>query len=334
MKTVFPLMISLLFVGEVVWAQQDPHFTMYRNHMTMFNPDLTGINGNSLLNLSYKSQWVSIDGAPETQVISFGTPMGEERAGIGFNVINDKTFVEDQTAFFINFSYKLSLSDKTDLYLGIQGGGNAFRVNASRLKTYSDDLLNQDPNLIDHSQFNPNVGVGIYLVSEKVFLSLSAPKILNTKRFVEKEGFYTSATDRVHSYISAGRHFSMSDDWTFTPYFLTRFVNGAPIFSSINTAWKKTDQFELGLEYNLKSSLGANMIFEFNNMGLGYAYTRSIHKKINQYSVGSHELLLRISFGSNKNGIDDLEKIDNDRGENGVEIGTTNMKNNNISKRF
>ncbi|MBT4825693.1 MAG: type IX secretion system membrane protein PorP/SprF [Flavobacteriaceae bacterium] len=198
------MMISTIFFGRVVSAQQDTHFTMYRNHMSIFNPAVTGTEERGFINLSYKNQWQGVDQAPQTQAISFGTPLGGERAGLGFNVINDATFIEDQTSFFITFSYRLSLSENTQLYLGIQGGGNAFRVNGTALRTMSDQGLVSDPILIDHSQFNPNVGVGLYLKTQKAFISLSAPKILNTERFVEQEGFFTAASDRVHTYFSAG----------------------------------------------------------------------------------------------------------------------------------
>lgn len=98
------MMISTIFFGRVVSAQQDTHFTMYRNHMSIFNPAVTGTEERGFINLSYKNQWQGVDQAPQTQAISFGTPLGGERAGLGFNVINDATFIEDQTSFFITFS--------------------------------------------------------------------------------------------------------------------------------------------------------------------------------------------------------------------------------------
>jgi len=293
-------MMTVCVFGKVLVAQQDTHFSLYRHHMTIFNPAVTGLEGNGFLKLSTRNQWIGEEQAPRTQAISFGTPLGTERIGLGFNVINDATFVEDQTSFFVNFSYKLQLNDSADLFLGIQAGGNTFRINASSLRTIGSDGIIGDPFLIDHGQFNPNVGVGIYIRTEKGFLSLSAPRILSTKRFMEEDGFFTTATDRVHSYISLGRQIAMSENWTITPYFMSRFVNDAPIFHSFNTNLTYDNGFDFGLEYHWGSGFGANLMIDLGSMSFGYAYTHYLNDEINQSANGSHELLLKVMLGSGK----------------------------------
>ena len=296
-------MISVLALGDMVFAQQDMHFSLYRNHMTMFNPAIVGENGETFLNLSHKSQWHDIENAPETQVISFGFPIANERAGIGFNVINDAVFVENKSSFFVNFSLKLPMSIKTNLFLGLQAGGSAYRISGSDLKTLGLNGRLTDNLLVDHNQFNPNIGVGVYFKSSKYFISLSAPKILSTKNVIEKEGFYTTATERVHTYLSAGTNFSLSEDWTFTPYFLSRYVNYAPIFTSLNVALSKKEQVEFGVEYSLDTSMAGSFIIQLGGMHIGYAYSRSIHNEINKYNTGSHELLFRVRLGNARQNI-------------------------------
>ena len=324
-------MISVLVNSEMVLAQQDAHFSLYRSHMTMFNPAITGEGGESFLNLSHKSQWHGIENAPETQVVSFGSPIVGERAGIGFNIINDATFAKDQTSFFANFSYRLPMSEKTNLYLGLQVGGNALRIDGNKLNTFGINGKNVDPLLIDHSQFNPNFGVGIHLKTPKSFISLSAPKILNTSNLIEVNGFYTAVTDQVHTYISAGTDFYLSQDWILTPYFLSRYVNYAPIFTSLNIALRKRDHIEFGAEYNLDTSMAGSLIIQLGEFRIGYAYSRSVHNEINQYTTGSHELLLRIRLDSV---IQNLGITDNSRLRKDKYIGTKNNEINNISRKF
>lgn len=266
----------------------------------LFNPAATAVDGMSNVNMSYRSQWKGIKGAPETRAISFGMPISSERGAIGFNVTHDAIFIENHSLFFVNFSYKLQLSRFTDLYLGIQGGGNSYRLNGSEVVTYGSNSPdpNTDPLLNDYSKFNPNVGVGIYLKTEKGFVSLSSPKILNTRRFIEEEGYFTTAANRLHFYLMAGRDFRLNETLTLKPYFLTRFVDNAPIFTSINTAINSSNGFEFGLEYIPGSSLGGNMVFDLGNFSFGYAYSRSSHQEINQFTLGSHELLLTINLNS------------------------------------
>src|SRR5690606_28447645 len=115
---------------------------------------------------------------PETKTVSFGTPLGKN-VGIGISVVNDKTFVENQTVFGIDFSYHLKMNDATDLYLGIKAGGNFYDVNTTGLETYN---IIEDPALGSISNFNPNIGAGVLLKHDKWYASLSVPKLLSTTR--------------------------------------------------------------------------------------------------------------------------------------------------------
>ena len=87
-------------------AQQDAFFSLYRHHLNIINPVAAGTQEGSYLNMSLRSQWLGIDGAPETQAISYGMPTDGNRVGIGFSLINDQTFIEKQTQFYANFSYR------------------------------------------------------------------------------------------------------------------------------------------------------------------------------------------------------------------------------------
>ncbi len=87
----------------LVWAQQEVNYTLYRYHLNLINPATTGTQGASFLNTSLRTQWVGIEDAPETQAISIGRPHANNRLGTGFSVINDRTFVENQTQLFFDF---------------------------------------------------------------------------------------------------------------------------------------------------------------------------------------------------------------------------------------
>ena len=296
-------LITLALIGlfcAPLWAQQDPHFSLYRFHSNMFNPAVSGIKGAPSLNMGFRSQWQGFAGAPETQVVSFGTPTKGERVGLGFNVVNDKTFVENRTFLFGSFSYRLQLSDETNLFLGLQAGTNSYSVNAQGLEIYGLDN-NFDPRIVDFSRFNPNVGVGAYLQHEKYFLSLSAPKILKSVRFQEENGLVTSAADRVHFYFSGGAYLPLNDQWEFIPSTLIRYVNFAPFLATVNASLSYKRTIDFGVEYSFNSGIGATlMVNAGKTFSFGYAYVTSLHPQINQFSKGTHEVAMRIRLGSER----------------------------------
>lgn len=113
-------MVSLLVVGTLS-AQQDPNYTFYRFNMNVINPAFAGAGEATNIGLNVRSQWAGVQGAPETQTLVFGTPIGKN-VGVGLSVVNDKTFIEDQTSVSLDFSYKLKLDEAHDVYFGLKGG--------------------------------------------------------------------------------------------------------------------------------------------------------------------------------------------------------------------
>ena len=75
MKMVTYSLLFLLFLSTaVVYAQQEVNYNMYRYHLNLINPTVTGTSGVFFVNLSLRTQWVGIKDAPETQALSVGIP--------------------------------------------------------------------------------------------------------------------------------------------------------------------------------------------------------------------------------------------------------------------
>jgi len=322
----YTLLSFLFFFVVVTHAQQDPHISLYRQHLNMFNPAVSGIQSAPELNMTFRSQWQGFKGAPETQIISFSTPTKSERVGLGINVVHDKTFVEQQTLAFGSFSYRLQLNDDTNLYLGIQAGTNGYQVNAYNLEVFGTE--GRDPNLINYSRFNPNVGVGVYLKNEKYYASLSAPKILKSIRFKELNNIVTTATDQIHLYLSAGAYLKINDQWDFIPSTLIRYVNFAPFLITTNASLSYNKIIDFGIEYSFDSAVGGTLMIDTGNtFSFGYAYITSLHQDLNQFSKGTHEVVMRIKLGSgdktlgHEGVIDDFSPEDEE-----AKIGTKNKE--------
>lgn len=215
--------------------------------MNIVNPAYVGVDGKTIISSGVREQWTGIENAPETQTLAFGTSLGKN-TGLGISMVSDKTFIEKQTFLGIDFSYKLKVSESTNVYLGIKGGGNFYNVNTAGLQTYN---ITSDPSLNSISSFNPNVGVGGLVKYKDLFVSLSVPRMLNTERVRNEDGFATSATDRPHFYLSSGYdiHFDDTNRYTLKPSFFLRYVNDAPISMDFNTMFNFNDVLELGGTY-------------------------------------------------------------------------------------
>ena len=283
----------VLLCSCLLTAQQDSHFALYKYHMHIINPAFTGSQEGAFINSTYRSQWAGVSDAPRIQVISLGIPSTEKRLNYGALFYNDKTFVEQFSRFYANFSYRVSLDSKTDLYLGLSAGGQNFRLNFSSLKNVNPG---SDQFLSSFSRFNPNLGVGGYLKTENFYLSLSIPKLFQTKRFNENFGYASSGRDLVHVYGSAGVNIPLTTDWFWVNSGLIRYVQNAPWSILVNSglAYKNN---ELTLGYQWDSSVAATLMIQnigFISVGYSYQFPTGSLASI---TGGNHELLLKIRLG-------------------------------------
>jgi type IX secretion system PorP/SprF family membrane protein len=264
----------LLILSSCLFAQQESIISFYSNQMNYINPAYAGAENQTLITSSIREQWSGIENAPETQIVSFGTPIGK-KIGIGVSLMNDKTFIEKQTNISIDFSYKLQMNEKYNLYLGLKAGGNSYNVNTSGLQTYN---IQQDPSLMNISQFNPNIGAGAYFKGEKLFISLSTPSMLKTERVDKIDGYATSSASKPHFYLSGGYELDLNDSKSLVlkPTTMIRYVDGAPMSVDLNTMLKIQEFFEIGGGYRTDQAFIGMVSFLIDErLKLGFAYENS-----------------------------------------------------------
>lgn len=285
---------ALLLISSALFAQQESIFTGYRYHMNMVNPAYAGLDKETILVSSIRKQWTGVEDAPETQAVSFGTDVGKN-LGMGISLVSDKTFIEKQLFFGIDFSYKVKLTQKTNIFLGLKAGGNFYSVNTSGLETYN---IYSDPSLASISNFSPNIGVGFVLKREKYFLSVSVPRMLNTVRAKNKDGIATVATDRPHFYISSGYDFDLNAAKTYTlkPSFMLRYVNGAPASADFSTLLNIRKYVEIGGSIRTDEAYaGIFNVYLSKKFCVGYMYEMSTRAELAS-ALNTNEFLLRFKF--------------------------------------
>lgn len=286
--------VAFLLVGSI-YAQQQANYSLYRYTMNVINPAYAGADGQTAFTTNLRSQWVNVKGAPETQSFFLAAPMGN-KVGLGISVVSDQVFIERQTSFNIDFSYRLQVSETANLFLGLKAGGSTYNINRNGLTNIG---LPSDPILgnVD-TGFRPNVGLGAVLMHEDYFISLSAPMILSTERLDESEGVITQATQSPHFYFSAGYNLDLTSTLEFRPSVMMRYVNGAPFSADITAAFRFYERFELGVLYRTDSALSGLMMLNLADwMDLGYAYESSTRSEIGDVSDGTHEIVVRFIFG-------------------------------------
>ncbi|MEO9512112.1 MAG: type IX secretion system membrane protein PorP/SprF [Flavobacteriaceae bacterium] len=285
----FSFITTVLFFGQS-YAQQDASFSFYNYNMNIINPAYVGTGDRIEFTSTVRSQWVGLEGAPELQSFSLAFPVGP-KIGVGLSVTNSNVSVLHETDITLDFSYRLQLKEKLDLFLGLKAlGGSIIDIDLASLGIVDDPIFTENI-----TTFNPSFGVGALLKGEDFYINISTPNFLSSRRYEKDSGVVTEATDNLVFYAGAGYHLPLgSDDIIFTPSILTRMVSGTPLSADITGTVSIHDLLDVGINHRLNESIGGLVFFKMLDwIKLGYAYDGSI-SEIGNYSRGNHEVLLKL----------------------------------------
>jgi type IX secretion system PorP/SprF family membrane protein len=289
------LAIALLLTSSAMMAQQESVISFYSQHMNLVNPAYVGVDSLTIATSSLRKQWTGVAQAPETQTVSFGTPLGKN-VGFGMTVIHDQNFIEKQTYVSVDFSYRLKMSKTADVYFGIKAGGNSYNVNAPGLITYN---IQSDPALGAINTFNPNVGVGALYKEGALYVSLSIPRLLNNKKAINDEGYANISMDSPHFFLSGGYDVPLQSQFSslvLKPSVMLRYVTGAPVSLDLTAMLQIEKNFEIGGMYRTDKAYAAMSTIRLSKRFLfGFAYEMSTQPTLAS-ARNTNEILLKFEF--------------------------------------
>ncbi|MCK8524259.1 type IX secretion system membrane protein PorP/SprF [Aquimarina sp. D1M17] len=304
MKKKFTIVIMILSaICTEFYAQQDAQYTQYMYNTISVNPAYAGSRGVMSIMGLHRSQWVGLEGAPRTQTLTLNTPLGEnERVGLGLSVVNDEIGPTDETYIDVDFSYTIPTSEYGKLSFGIKAGAHLLNVDFQQLIQFNqNDALFE--NNIDN-KFSPQVGIGLYYHTDKMYLGLSAPNLLETAHFDESTTINDSdavsflAEERINYYLIAGYVFDVNDDIRFKPALLTKMVFGAPLQVDVSANFLLYQRLTLGVAYRWSAAVTGQIGVQISDsMMIGFAYDReSTELGQSQFNDGSYEVMLRFEL--------------------------------------
>ncbi|MBO6829491.1 PorP/SprF family type IX secretion system membrane protein [Allomuricauda sp.] len=295
-KEIRKICLIMLYATPLVsFAQQDPQFTQYMYNTMSVNPAFAGSNGHLTALLLHRSQWVGLNGAPNTQVLAVDTPM-EHKLGLGGIISRDALGPSSEISVDGNVSYTIQLdSANRKLSFGMKLGGRIFDVDFSRGLTDDADVAFQN-NI--KSKFFPTIGAGLYYDTKKGYLGFAIPNFFSQKHYDGEE--QEIAAERLHYYFIGGKVVDLTPDVKLKPAFFVKWVPGAPIIADVSVNAMLKETFLFGLAYRWDDSFSTLLGMQIDaNFSAGYAYDLTTSNLAN-YSGGSHELFVRYEFKSSK----------------------------------
>lgn len=288
----------LIFISTTAYAQQDPVFTQYLFVPNSINPAYAGRTEFININLLSRHQWLTFEGAPNTQTLAADVPINESKAGIGAVIINDRIGPVNQTTFYTDYSYQIQILKNKYLAFGLRTGMSLYSIKLSELEATEadDEAISQDVT----SRFIGNAGFGVHFYDDKFFASFSTPRILKNK--IDNIATETDEISRFERLfvLMGGYNYEIQRNLELHPALVAKFVPGSPISFDINTTIYYNKSLTTGFLYRIGDALGLILQFEFlDHFKVGYSVDYSL-SSIGRNSSGTHEFLLGYKFAPKK----------------------------------
>ncbi len=320
-------------------AQQQPYYTQYMMNNFILNPALAGIENYWDCKVSYRNQWVGLNGAPTTLYLTINAPLGKTaydyetpntvpdlqaknqgakqfgmeytappaHSGIGFTILNDKTGPLSRIAAYGSYAYHIPVGLKTSLSFGVSFGVQEITVDQSEVDFGQTNPV--DPAVAGSGYLNklePDVNAGLWLSNKSFFVGLSAQQIvsvpINSSNGTTSGGVELLTGKLIpHTFLTAGYKIFISDDVSLMPSVMFRYVQPLPLGFDVNAKIQYQDLLWLGFSYRYQGGFAGMLGVNISStFSLGYSYDYTT-TQLNTVSSGTHEIVLGFLWRKNKN---------------------------------
>jgi type IX secretion system PorP/SprF family membrane protein len=279
-------------------AQDQIQYNNYVANQGLLNPAYNGTRDVISGLIVAKSQWIGIEGAPNTQGLNIHGPIEDTNLGLGVSLTNDMIGFTNNLDFMASASYKLKLDRYKFLSFGLQVGVSSNVYDATKAVTdnYLDPVFQGK-----ESKIGFNFGFGAYFYSDNYFAGFSVPKFF-TQNFNEEDVTFKNTIDpkNLYTYLYGGYIFDWGDVKV-KPTALFRFVYGAPLQFDVSANVLLAKRLWVGLAYRSTSDVVFLSEFIINRQfTVRYSFDYSM-TSLNRYAkYGSHEIGLQFDFTFNK----------------------------------
>ncbi|SDX59230.1 type IX secretion system membrane protein, PorP/SprF family [Lutibacter oricola] len=282
------LSVLVLMSASTVFGQQDPQYTQYMYNMNVLNPAYAGSMGIGSIGLLGRTQWVGVEGAPQTVTLNAHTPLGNNLGG-GLSIIHDEIGPVKEDNIYVDLSYTIHTSEEGRLAFGLKAGVTLLDVRETI-------MVDPDPLNVPINETSPNFGAGIYYYTDKFYLGLSAPNFLETRHLEKDGGVISSASEKMHYFLTSGYVFNIAHNLKLKPSTMIKATAGAPLSVDLSANLLVDEKFEVGLSHRLDDSISGMVGFQVNeDFRIGYAYDHTI-TRFGDFNSGSHEIMLLFNF--------------------------------------
>lgn len=293
---------NLLLLGAALCcsgalAQQLPQLSQYTVHDYLYNPAVAGSRELFEMRSAHRNQWVGIQDAPRTFMLSLSTPVSRNM-GLGGFLYTDHVGPTRRTGAQVSYAYHLRITESTRLGFGLAFGLQQFLIDGSKI-TFHDGY---DP-LMDNQLRGstvPDATAALYLHHADWWVGAAAPHLLKNRIVYFDENDESLSTLANHYFFMGGYRFHLSDDFRLEPSVLVKYVDPVPAKVDLTLTARYKEQIWLGATYRTNDAISVMVGYWLKRtFQFGYSYDITT-TNLNRYSNGTHEVMLGITFAKKR----------------------------------
>ncbi|WP_233632449.1 type IX secretion system membrane protein PorP/SprF [Parapedobacter sp. ISTM3] len=328
MKNSIRTSILLVFACTcmTVKGQQSIQFTQYIFNAMSVNPAYTGYKEEWFGQLGLRSQWVGLDGAPETGTISIDgiVDPGAKRHGVGLQVMADRLGPQSATSAYANYAFRLRLNDEDTqrLSFGIGAGVTQYSLDGTLLQPNDGGDQLVPPGKI--SNWVPDIRFGVYYYNPHWYAGVSVMDLLSGDQSNNIFRWDNTTTDNIrrrrHLYFIGGGLINFDNGLKLRPSVLVKEDFKGPTSVDLNAMFIFDNRFWIGGGWRTgvtvfkrdyarftgdrlskRNAVSAiTQLYVTPTLRIGYSYDY-ILSRLSGVQNGSHEVTLGITFGRRSN---------------------------------
>lgn len=290
-------LLSILLTGLVagaVQAQQLPQLSQYNSQDYLYDPAVAGSRPWFEIRSAHRNQWVGIQDAPRTFVLSATTPLGSNM-GVGGYIFTDNVGPSRRTGMQLSYAYHLKVTDDIKLGMGLSFGMLQFLIDGSKIQFHDPDEPLMDDQL--RGSLMPDATFGLYLYHEKWWFGATAPQLLRNRVWFYDENDQSLSKLAAHYYAMGGYRLPIGSDLKLEPSFLLKYVDPVPPKIDLTATLRYKDMVWIGATYRTEDAVSLMVGYWMEKtFQFGYSYDLTM-TNLRNYTSGTHEVMLGITFG-------------------------------------
>lgn len=286
-----------LFIGLCMGsarAQQLPQLSQYNSMDYLYDPAVAGSRPWFEVRSAHRNQWVGIQDAPRTFLLSATTPLGSNM-GVGGYVFTDNVGPSRRTGMQLSYAYHLRINDDIKLGMGLSFGMLQFLIDGSKIQFHDPDEPLMDDQL--RGSLMPDATFGLYLYHDKWWFGATAPQLLRNRIWFYDENDQSLSELAAHYYAMGGYRLPIGNDLKLEPSFLLKYVDPVPPKIDLTATLRYKDMVWIGATYRTEDAVSLMVGYWMKKtFQFGYSYDLTT-TNLRNYSSGTHEVMLGVTFG-------------------------------------